>query len=51
MKGIITPEENKIISDYCLQNPDATVQEIMNKFSITKDIAFVIVCDTAKKLK
>uniref|UniRef100_A0A6H1ZJ89 Uncharacterized protein n=1 Tax=viral metagenome TaxID=1070528 RepID=A0A6H1ZJ89_9ZZZZ len=46
----ITPEERQIILDFCLQNPDKTVQEVMDKYKVCKDIAFNIVKEAGNKL-
>jgi hypothetical protein len=41
---------DKII-DYCVKNPDETVENIAKKFKITNDTAFYLVKVASKKLK
>jgi len=41
----------KDIVEYCVENPDEIVEDIMKKFNVPQSTAFYAICEAAKKLK
>ena len=50
-KDKLTKKESDKIIAYCVKHPDKMVYELMDKFNITMNLAFYLVCESAKKLK
>lgn len=41
----------KDIVQYCVENPDEIVENIMKLFKVKQSVAFYAICEAAKKLK
>ncbi len=50
MKNQITPKEREEILNFCVQNPDKTVQEVMDVYKVSTQIAFNIAEEAGRKL-